>query len=231
MRSVSGELEGKLDSKTAKVDDRVVLKTTEKMKTADGTVIPKGTRLMGHVTEVQARDSAHAQSELGLAFDRAELKNGQSFGIQSTIRSIGPSESTLAAEQMASDDALDTPMGGGGVSGGGHAVGGGRLVGGAVSTVGNTTAQAGSGLATTTGSALHTAGGVAGNAVGDVGAGAYAAGSAGGGLVAHATGVPGVMLQTGASDSFSGVLSASKRNVHLDSGTRMELGLVARARQ
>ncbi|HVU46981.1 MAG TPA: hypothetical protein VHD85_12680 [Terracidiphilus sp.] len=236
MRNVSGELEGKLDSKTAKVGEPVVLKTMGKMKTADGTVIPKGTRLLGHVTEVQAHDRAHAESELGLAFDRAELKNGQSFAIQSMIRSVGPSASALAAEQMASDDALDTPMGGGAMSGGGRAAGGGRLIGGAplagaANTVGSTTAQAGAGLTGTADSTLHTAGGVAGNAMGDVGAGTHVVSSAGGGLVAHATGVPGVMLESGVSDSTSGVLSASRRNVHLDSGTQMEVGIVTTARQ
>ncbi len=41
MSSVSGELEGKLDSKSAKVGDRVVLKTTEKVLTSDGTMIPR----------------------------------------------------------------------------------------------------------------------------------------------------------------------------------------------
>ncbi len=59
MTSVTGELEGKLDSKTAKVGDRVVLKTNDKVQTSDGTVIPRGTRLVGHITEVQTRDSSH----------------------------------------------------------------------------------------------------------------------------------------------------------------------------
>src|SRR5208283_4849207 len=71
MSSVTGELEGKLNSRTAKVGDRVVLRTTEKVQTADGTVIPGGTRLEGHITQVQAHDSAHAVSQIGIAFDRA----------------------------------------------------------------------------------------------------------------------------------------------------------------
>ena len=53
---MTGELDGKLDSKTAKVGDRVVLKTMDKVQTSDGTVIPRGSRLVGHVTEVQAYD-------------------------------------------------------------------------------------------------------------------------------------------------------------------------------
>jgi hypothetical protein len=60
---------------------------------------------------------------------------------------------------------------------------------------------------------------------------AHAAGSAGGNLAARATGMPGVMLRSGASASSAGMLSASKKNVHLDSGTQMELGIVTNARQ
>jgi hypothetical protein len=42
MTSVTGELEGKLEAKNAKVGDRVILKTTEKVQTSDGTVIHPG---------------------------------------------------------------------------------------------------------------------------------------------------------------------------------------------
>jgi len=88
MSSVTGELEGKLDSRTARVGDRVVLKTTEKVLTADGTVIPRGTRLVGHITQVQPRDSAHAVSQIGIAFDRAEMKNEKSIAIYTLIRGV-----------------------------------------------------------------------------------------------------------------------------------------------
>lgn len=244
MRTVSGQLESKLDSKSARVGDPVVLKTRQKMKTADGTVIPKGTRLMGHVTSVQAHDAAHAQSELGLVFDRAELKNGQSIVIDSTIRSIEPPVNAFADDSMAEDDSLAAPAGGSVVGGGragggligGGGVGGGRLVGGAplagaMNTAGSATAQTGAGLTGAADGTMHSAGDVAGHAAGNLDAETRAAGGAGGGLAAHATGLPGVMLQGGASDSLSGMLSASRKNVHLDSGTQMELGIVTPARQ
>ena len=41
MRPVTGELEGKLDSKSARPGDPVVLKTSQKIKTADGMESPK----------------------------------------------------------------------------------------------------------------------------------------------------------------------------------------------
>ena len=44
-------------------------------------------------------------------------------------------------------------------------------------------------------------------------------------LAARPTGIPGVMLASDATGSAYGVLSASRRNVHLDSGTQMMLGI------
>jgi hypothetical protein len=44
---VSGELQDKLDSKTAKVGDSVVVMTKAAVQTADGTEIPKGAMLAG----------------------------------------------------------------------------------------------------------------------------------------------------------------------------------------
>src|SRR5208283_2938527 len=50
---VQGELIDKLDTKTAKTGDSVVIKTNSNVKTADGTEIPKGSKLIGHVTGVK----------------------------------------------------------------------------------------------------------------------------------------------------------------------------------
>lgn len=239
MRSVSGELQNKLDSRTARVGDPVVLKTTQKMKTADGTVLPRGTRLIGHVTEVQAHNSSHARSELGIDFDRAEMKHGQSIPIHSTIRSIEPRANAFADDSMAADDSLASPVGGGVAGGGMRGGGGGRLLGGApaggaLNAVGGATAQTGARLDDVADGTVHTTGGIAGHAagdLGDMGTAVRGTGDAGGGLVAHATGVPGVMLRSGMSESDSGVLSMAKKNVHLDSGTQMDLGIVTAARQ
>src|ERR1700722_5524880 len=54
MSPVSGELLSKLDSKTAKAGDSVVVQTKTSVKTADGTEIPKGSKLVGHVLGAKA---------------------------------------------------------------------------------------------------------------------------------------------------------------------------------
>lgn len=233
MRPVTGELEGKLDSKTAKAGDQVVLKTSQKIQTADGTVIPKGSRLVGHVTEVQAHQKGHAASQMGLQFDRAELKGGRSLPIHSMIQSIQPSASAMGAASMASDEAMDSPMGGaggavrGGGLAGGRGTGGGGLVGGAVSTTSSATGRVGSDLDSTSGRAMHTTGDVGGEATSSLAHGVSAGASGAGALGARATGIPGVMLNGDAAGSASGMLSAANRNVHLDSGTQMVLAIAA----
>ena len=134
MSSVSGELQGKLDSMTAKAGDRVVLKTTEKAYTSDGTVIPRGSRLVGRVTQVQAHDKDHANSQMGIAFDRAELKEGQSVTIYTLLRGVSPSASAMKMSSRNSStdngDSLGASMGSGGMAGGAQTMGGSRVGGG-----------------------------------------------------------------------------------------------------
>jgi len=245
MSSISGELEGKLDSKTAKPGDRVVLKTIDKVQTSDGTIIPRGSRLIGHVTEVQAYSKERGAAQLGIAFDRVEMKNGQSAEIYTLIRGMRPSAAAIAANSMGSDDMMGAPMGGGGgaMMGGGAAMGGGR---------------AGGGLIGGAGGALNSAGGIAGGAMGRTGQAATgiddrvdsnlgatenaAVQTAGHGdltnldtnahaaaaarAVPHLTGLPGVMLA--GNSTASGLLVAPKNNIDLQSGTQMQLGIVAK---
>ena len=245
MRPVNAELESKLDAKHAKVGDPVVLKTTERTTTADGTVIPKGTRLVGHVTSVQARGSGNEESHMAIQFDHAELKGGQTMGIQSEIRSIEPPPSVSAFASGSGDDDL----GGGALSAGGRTMGGGAMgsgsmggggrmgaggVGGvlgaggaAASGVANTTGRVGSGIDEGAHDATRATGHAGDDAVSGVGEHAGMGAGAASGLTAHATGVRGVMLAGDASGRASGMLSASKENVHLDSGTVIVLGVAA----
>ncbi len=248
MRPVTGELQGNLDAKSARVGQQVVLKTTQKMRAADGTVIPRGSRLIGHVTEVQAHARDHEQSSLGIAFDRAQLNNGQSFAIHSVIEAVRPSAAELNAASMANEDTFAGPaagpayagggaMGGGGMgvgrAGGGVLGGGAGAVGGASSAVGGL-GQAGSGMASNAGGALNAGGNavdatgnVAGNTAANLGRGVYGSTGAVGSLGAHATAFPGVMLNSNAVGGASGTFTAAKRNVRFDSGTQMVVGLVA----
>jgi len=229
MRPVAGELVEKLDSKTARVGDSVVVKTTASVRSADGVVIPKGTRLVGHVTDVRAHARGSEESSLTVQFDRAELKGGQTMSIHSVIESVSPSPAAMA---MASSDADDTlGLSGAGMRSSGGARGG---LGGALSGTGSAAGGATGALATTTSatnSGLNTAaaagnlGGTASAATGSLQTAASGTAATG----ARATAIPGVMLAGDATGATSGTLSASRRNVHLDSGTQIVLGVAASA--
>jgi hypothetical protein len=89
MSPVTGELVSKLDSKTAKAGDSVVVQTKTSVNTADGTEIPKGSKLVGHVVAVRPSGSGD-NSQVALQFDHIELKGGQSMPVHSQIQSITP---------------------------------------------------------------------------------------------------------------------------------------------
>ncbi|MGD1106838.1 MAG: hypothetical protein ABR865_07315 [Terracidiphilus sp.] len=236
MSAVTGELEGKLDSKTAKVGDRVVLKTTEKVQTSDGTVIPRGSRVVGHVTEVQAYDTDHGPARIAIAFDRVEPKNGQSIAVHTLIRSVSPNG--MAANSMNDDRVMDMPMSGGGPSnearmGGGQGTAYGRgggvtretggLAGDTIDRTANAAASENDRANANLGSTEDSSTAVAGR--GDLSADTGAHGVAAARARPHPTGIPGVMLA--GNSSSSGVLLASLKNIHFESGTQIQLGVVA----
>ncbi len=65
------------DAKKAKPGDQVMAKVTQDLKSDSGVVIvPKGTEVIGHVTEAQARNKEQKESQLGIAFDQAKMKSG-----------------------------------------------------------------------------------------------------------------------------------------------------------
>ena len=238
LRPVNCELAGKLDSKSAKVGDGVVAKTTESLRLADGSVIPKGTKLIGHITNVQAHTSDQADSYLSIAFDHAEWKGGRAISILSVIQAVTPPVNAFASAQ--NEDILASSMAGAGSPGMIGARSGSGMVGGTVNA-GSTTANPGSGvgasaanLGSNAGGALRNSGqttsGIGGNATGAVASiGVSAATSASMGV--HATGVPGVMLTGDPSGATAGTLSASKRNVHLDAGSQLTIAISATGSQ
>ena len=184
---------------------------------------------------------------MAIAFDRAELKNGQSIAIYTLIRGVSPGANAMAASPMNDGEMVGAPMDGGGRMRGGQAMGGGRgggvlggtggpvsgvggaadrtgsLAGGAMEGTRNTAGalgeQAGAGPGSTENAAVQTAG----HGDLDLSNGAHAAAAAR--ATPRPTGIPGVMLA--GNSSSSGLLSASRKNIEFESGTEMQLGIVA----
>jgi hypothetical protein len=94
-----------IDAKKAKTGDEVVAKVTMDMKGGSGDVlVPKDTKVIGHVTEVQAHSKEQKESQLSIAFNQAVLKD-QSVELPMSIQAV------VGQEQSNNDNA-----GGGGAA-------------------------------------------------------------------------------------------------------------------
>ena len=111
LRPITGELENKLDTKTSKTGDSVVVKTTQSAKTASGVEIPKGSRIMGHVVDVAAKGQDGENSRMTIQFDQAQIKGGQTVPIRSVIQSVSL-PGAEAGPNAAGGPAAPTPSGG-----------------------------------------------------------------------------------------------------------------------
>jgi hypothetical protein len=91
--AILAELNAGLDSKKLKAGDAVVAHTTEPMKSNDErTIMPRGTKLSGHVTQAEARNKGGNASTLGIQFDKATLKDGTEIALNVAIQAMAPRE-------------------------------------------------------------------------------------------------------------------------------------------
>jgi hypothetical protein len=226
-------LSSPIDSKKCKPGDAVTAHTTEAAKSEGKTVIPKGSKLVGHVTEASARARGESESALGIVFDKAILKNGQEVPLNVAIQAIASAEggASAAGSDMDAMGGMGASAAGSGMAGGRGALGGvGSTAGGAVGTVTNTAASVGGVAGGAANTAANAGGSVAGASKGAVG-GLNAAGQ----LASNSQGVfglSGLNLNAAASNATEGsVITSAGKNVHLDSGTRMLLVSGAQARE
>ena len=216
--TLQAELTKSLDAKKAKPGDEVTAKATQDVKSNGQIVVRKGSKLVGHVTEAQARSKENAESKLGIAFDHAVLKDGSQVNFNAVVQALAAAQtsSVPVAEDggMASGSGMarQQPMGGGGLVGG--------VTGSATSAVGSTV-----------GGVANTAGSVAGSTTGAAGAGVNGTlNSTSRGVV----GLQGLTLNSVASGSAAAqgsVISSSTQNVKLDSGTQMVLQVTGASQQ
>ncbi|MFL6209855.1 MAG: hypothetical protein ACJ74W_13445 [Pyrinomonadaceae bacterium] len=144
---LAAQLQQTLDARKAHVGDEVVLKTTQAVKQNGQTVVQKGARLIGHVTEVQQRASSNAESRIGLLFDRLE-SGALSTPISATITSITQAtiNTSVANDDLMTDSSASSTTTTRSSAGSGS----GSLLGGVGSTVGGVTNTVGGVVDTTT---------------------------------------------------------------------------------
>jgi hypothetical protein len=196
---IPAEIAKSIDAKKAKPGDQVVAKTVIDLRSRDGsTVIPKGTKILGHITDAKARGKDEPGSLVAMAFDKIEMKGGRDLQFNGAIQAIGKPEQTAATATGGGSPMSES---GGMPSGGG--------------------AQGGMGGARTGGMGAPPSGtGYPGNAPAESGT----APSAGAGPLSPSSqgvvGMPELSLQDSAQGS---VISSNRGNVHLDSGTQLIL--------
>lgn len=213
-----------VDARTAKPGDEVVATANEDLKSNGQVMVKKGSKLVGRVTaarplgRAEGSASGAADSQLGIVFDRAVLKDGREVPLNASIQAIAAAQSGASAGM----NDVGAGVGGAGSAAGSARSGGGGLVGG----VAGGAAGAVGGLGSGAGGVVHS--GVSGT-TGVLGKSAGAAGglNAAGQLTSGSKGVFGMkgidIASTAAGSAQGSVLSSSARNVRLDRGTRMLL--------
>jgi hypothetical protein len=84
--AINATLNSSVDSKKAKPGEQITAHTMEAVKSADGrTIMPKGTKLVGHVTKASARSNGQGESMLAIQFDKAMLKGGQEVPLNNVV--------------------------------------------------------------------------------------------------------------------------------------------------
>jgi hypothetical protein len=201
---IDGQLQSTVDVQKAHVGDQVILKTTKDIRQGGRTVVPKGSQLIGHVTQIQQRTRQNGMSRLGMVFDRikgqdlsapisASIVNVTSAATHATLN-----DSSADADVLSSSSSSTRSSGGGLLSGVSNTTGG----------VLNTTTSAVGGITNSVGNTV-------GNTVNTAG-----------------RTVSGLQISNSTSGSAQAgtTLSASDRNVKIEKGATIQLQLNSAAR-
>jgi hypothetical protein len=194
-----------IDAKKAKKGDPVEAKVTQDLKNASGNiVVPKDTKVVGHVTEAQAANQEQKESQLGIAFDHAVMKNGSDaampMSIQAIIAPLNPNADNGGSGAASAEPSIAQSNAGGMPSSGGNRPSAGM---GNAPPVASTPAT-GNDLPTRAQTGSETRAPITANTQGVVG-------------------IPNLTLSTPADASQGSVVSSEKRSVKLESGTWMLL--------
>lgn len=210
---LGAELSKSVDAKKAKVGQEVVAKSLGDLRDNSGNVvIPRGSKVVGHVTTVKAASKQDPQSSLGIIFDKVEVKGKETkdIGMHAAIQALeNPQPSPMMQEQE--------PAGAGSQGGqGGSPMGGGQP----------SMGSGGSGR-TGAGASDGQRGDMGGNAGEQQG---QATGASAPTLNGNSRGVIGnskLTLSPQASPTEGAVISSSHGNVKLDSGTLLVLRVMS----
>ncbi len=213
---VSGDLQNAIDVRRAKVGDEVVLKTTKAIKSEGHTVVNKGARLIGRVTEVAQKTKSDNTSRVGVLFDRLEHGN-LALPIAATISSITSAGATTTINNDDFSGASASGSGSARTATSSSTGNDGALLGGVGGAVNSTTQS----LGTAVGATTAAVGSTVNSTTGAVGSNATGLGRS----------LGRIQITQSSSSSVEGgsVLSLQGANMRLEKGTTFNLTLTQSA--
>jgi hypothetical protein len=198
---IPAELSKSLDAHKNKPGDPVNAKIAQDLLSNGKVVIPRDTKIIGHVTEATPKGKGEPGSTLGVAFDKMMLKGGREVPFSATIQALAkPQQQVSALGNEPANNGYGGSVGVGAGSGPGSAPSrggvGGEQVGVQQPTVPDASGNPGIGNAPPSGGAISA------NTQGVVG-------------------LKGLAISKG--NDGGTVITADSGNVHLDGGTQMIL--------
>jgi hypothetical protein len=197
------QLMGSVDARKAKPGDAIEARITQDLTALTGDLlVHKDTKVVGHITEAQARAKDQKESQVGIAFDHAVMKDGSDVSLPMSIQAIVAPQ-ILSAADNSDDEGAGVPTAApspgvlpqGGRSGG-MGTGAASPVAGSLPTSGEPPASGSSGN--------HKRRSITANTQGIVG-------------------IPDLRLSTPGDMSQGSLISSERNNVKLESGTLMLL--------
>ena len=96
------ELARSLDAKKAKSGDPVEAKTTMDVLSQGKIVMPRNTRIIGHVISAKAYRKESPDSQIEITFDRAIVKDGMELPLTLLVQAIGIPISSISISEAPS---------------------------------------------------------------------------------------------------------------------------------
>jgi hypothetical protein len=189
-----------LDAKKVKRGDKVEAKTTMDLISGGAVIVPRDSKITGHVTDVKPRSKESPDSMVSIVFDRLSMKGGREMSMQGTIQAIGRPmlNPALLGDQTPGDAPGRSPHGN---------------LAAATGRTGEPGRTGGMGTSTP----------YPGNQPPPVQGTATSSSWGGSALDPHSQGVIGIEGLSLSSSPQGSVISSTKNNVHLDSGTQLIL--------
>jgi len=109
-----------LDTKKLKAGDTVVCQTMAALHSRSGLLVPSGSKVIGHVTQAEARSKGGSDSSLAIVFDKLQMSTGKTLPMKGILQAVGP---PLGNNEIATTATGGLGMGGGGMGGKGGTAG------------------------------------------------------------------------------------------------------------